>query len=180
MRRTSEYRSKFEAAVAASLKKRGLPFNYEEQALLYRIEATYTPDFCLPNGVVVETKGHFPPEDRRKMLAVKAQHPELDIRLCFQNADVRLSRAPKALTYWQWAERHGFTAGDYPKHLRVQPVTSLTMKPFGPQPPKHFNAAMFEGLLTCVDPERLHAAVLNGVGRGKAFGMGLLSLAVVR
>lgn len=90
------------------MSKRGLPFGYEKQALLYRIEATYTPDFCLPNGVVVETKGHFPPEDRRKMLAVKAQHPELDIRLCFQNADVRLSRAPRALTYWQWAERHGF------------------------------------------------------------------------
>lgn len=108
MRRTSEYRSKFEAAVAASLNKRGLQFDYEGQALPYKIEATYHPDFCLPNGVVVETKGHFPPEDRRKMLAVRQQYPELDIRLCFQNADVKLSRAPRALTYWQWAERHGF------------------------------------------------------------------------
>jgi CRISPR system Cascade subunit CasE len=79
-----------------------------------------------------------------------------------------------------WAERHGFTVGDYPKHLRVQPITNLTMKPAGKEQPKHFNAAMFEGLLTCVDPERLHTAVLNGIGRGKAFGMGLLSLATLQ
>ncbi|MFZ9655740.1 MAG: hypothetical protein ACO29V_08845 [Limnohabitans sp.] len=105
---TSKYRSKFEVAVAASLNKRGLGFGYEDQALPYRIEAVYKPDFCLPNGVLVETKGHFSPEDRRKMLAVKQAHPALDIRLCFQNAKVKLSRAPKSLAYWQWAERHGF------------------------------------------------------------------------
>jgi hypothetical protein len=105
---TSRFRSKFEAAVAASLKKRGLPFNYEGQALPYKIEAIYTPDFILPNGVIVETKGLFDSDDRRKMVAVKEQHPELDIRLCFMKADVKLSRAPRSLTYWQWAERHGF------------------------------------------------------------------------
>ena len=105
---TSEYRSKFEAQVAHSLKKRGLAFNYEGRALPYRIEAVYNPDFILPNGVIVETKGLFPQEDRRKMLAVKEQHPDLDIRMCFQNANVKLSRAPRSITYWQWAERHGF------------------------------------------------------------------------
>lgn len=90
------------------MNKRGLSFNYEAQALPYTIQATYTPDFCLPNGVVVETKGLFPTEDRRKMLAVKAQYPQLDIRICFQKADVKLSRRPRALTYAQWAQRHGF------------------------------------------------------------------------
>lgn len=105
---TSRYRSKYEAAVAASLAKRGLSFDYEAQALPYTIQAIYTPDFRLPNGVLVETKGHFPPEDRRKMLAIKAQYPDLDIRICFMRADARLSKAPRALAYWQWAERHGF------------------------------------------------------------------------
>lgn len=106
--RTSEYRSKFEQQVAGSLNKRGLAFAYESQALTYTITATYTPDFVLPNGVLVETKGLFTPEDRRKMLAVKAQHPDKDIRLCFMRADTKLSRRPGALSYWQWAERHGF------------------------------------------------------------------------
>lgn len=77
-------------------------------ALPYTITAKYTPDFCLPNGVLVETKGLLTPEDRRKMLAVKAQHPDKDIRLCFMRAGTKLSRRPGAMTYAQWAERHGF------------------------------------------------------------------------
>lgn len=105
---SSRYRSKFEASVAASLKQRGLAFGYESLPLPYTISAVYTPDFVLPNGVIVETKGLFDSDDRRKMAAVKAQHPDLDIRLCFMKADVKLSRAPRSLTYWQWAERHGF------------------------------------------------------------------------
>lgn len=90
------------------MNKRGLTFSYEGRALPYKIEAVYTPDFILPSGVIVETKGLFDSDDRRKMVAVKEQHPHLDIRLCFMKADVKLSRAPKSLTYWQWAERHGF------------------------------------------------------------------------
>jgi hypothetical protein len=105
---SNRYRSKFEASIAASLKQRGLAFDYETVPLPYTISAVYTPDFVLPNGVIVETKGLFDSDDRRKMVAVKAQHPGLDIRLCFQKADVKLSRAPRSLTYWQWAERHGF------------------------------------------------------------------------
>ena len=105
---SSRYRSGFEASVAASLTHRGLAFGYETTPLPYTIQAVYTPDFVLPNGVIVETKGLFDSDDRRKMLAVKAQHPGLDIRLCFQKADVRLSRAPRSLTYAQWATRHKF------------------------------------------------------------------------
>jgi hypothetical protein len=105
---TSRFRSKFEAAVALSLTKRGLSFSYEGRALPYKIEAIYTPDFILPNGVIVEAKGYFSPEDRRKMVAVRDSHPHLDIRILFQNADVKLSRAPRSLTLWQWAERNRF------------------------------------------------------------------------
>jgi len=76
--------------------------------LTYVLTSVYTPDFVLPNGVIVETKGLFDSDDRRKMLAVKAQHPGLDIRLCFQKADVKLSRAHRSITYAQWATRHGF------------------------------------------------------------------------
>lgn len=78
------------------------------------------------------------------------------------------------------ATKHGFTVGAYPKQLKVQPLTNLHMKPEGNKQGKRFNAAMFEGLLTCTDPTTLREAVMNGIGRGKAFGMGLLSLAVTR
>ena len=112
----------------------------------------------------------------------RSEHP---IR-CLLPADGDGLRKPDPeFTSWRerlgvWAERYGFTVGEYPKHLRVQAITNLGMKPAGQQRPKHFNAAMFEGLLTSADPQLLEVAVRNGIGRGKAFGMGLLSLAVVR
>ena len=104
----SKYRSKFEAGIAASLDKRSVSFSYESLVLDYTIEGQYRPDFILPNGVIVETKGFFSPTDRRKMLCVKAQHPHLDIRLCFQNAKDKISRAKRSITYGQWATRNGF------------------------------------------------------------------------
>ena len=107
-RGTFRFRSKFEAGIATSLKKRGQPFTYEGLTLLYRIESSYCPDFILENGIIVEAKGVFDAADRRKMLAVRDQHPDLDIRLCFQNARVKLSKAKRSLTYGQWADRHDF------------------------------------------------------------------------
>ena len=113
---SKRYRSKFEARIAATLNKNRVDFSYESVALDYKIESVYTPDFILPSGVIVETKGHFKPEDRRKMLAVKAQHPHLDIRLCFQNANDKISRAKRSMSYGQWATRHGFawSSGNIP------------------------------------------------------------------
>lgn len=88
--------------------RQGVSFEYETQTLSYTLELQYKPDFILPNGVIVETKGVFPSDDRRKMLAVKRQYPSLDIRICFMRAGEKLSKAPNSLTYWQWAERAGF------------------------------------------------------------------------
>ena len=108
MKATSKYRSKFEAGVAASLEQRSVPFSYEPIVLDYVIQAKYKPDLILGNGIVVELKGFFSAQDRRKMLCVKEQHPELDIRMCFQNAKDKISRARKSITYGAWATRHGF------------------------------------------------------------------------
>lgn len=140
------------------------------QTFRFRLVAQMVTRRTIPNGKL---------QDGQK---ARSEHP---IRCLFPaDGDGRRKPDPK-FTAWRerlnaWAERYGFTVGDYPKHLRVQPITNLTMKPSGQQRPKQFNAVMFEGLLTCVDPERLHTAVLNGIGRGKAFGMGLLSLATLR
>jgi len=90
-------------------------------------------------------------------------------------------------TFTAWRERlaqeaakHGFTLGEYPTHLSVQPTSHLLMKPKADGRPERFNAACFDGLLTCTDATALRAAAVNGIGRGKAFGMGLLSLATSR
>ena len=68
---------------------------------------TYTPDFILPNGIIVESKGRFTADDRRKHLAVKAQHPELDIRFVFTNPNSKLATGAKT-SYGQWCDKHGY------------------------------------------------------------------------
>ena len=103
----STYRSRLEERLARWLELNDHPFEYETLKLAYTIDAIYTPDFILPNGVILEAKGWFKPEDRRKMLAVKKAHPELDIRLVFQQSYNTLSKTSKT-TYAQWAEKNGF------------------------------------------------------------------------
>ena len=101
------FRSKFEAQVASDLLSKQVPFTYETVSYDYIISSSYTPDIILRN-CVVEIKGVLLKEERKKYIAVKTQHPTLSIRFCFQNANNKLSKAKRSLTYWQWAERHGF------------------------------------------------------------------------
>jgi len=101
------YRSRLEERLARWFELNGHEFQYETLKLAYTLSAIYTPDFILPNAVILEAKGYFKPEDRRKMLAVKKQHPDLDIRLVFQQPGNTLTKTSKT-TYAKWAEKHGF------------------------------------------------------------------------
>ena len=104
-----KYRSKFEAGIAATLNKNKVAFSYESIELKYILSCSYKPDFIFNNGIIIETKGFFSPEDRRKMVAVKEANPSLDIRFCFQNAKTKLTRGKKrSLSYGQWATKNGF------------------------------------------------------------------------
>lgn len=104
--RTRVARSGFEADVMGDLEDRAVAFTYEGEKIPYTSTHHYYPDLKLSNGVIIEIKGFFPSEDRRKMRLVKEQHPELDIRLLFQR-DSRLYKGAKT-TYSQWATKHGF------------------------------------------------------------------------
>jgi hypothetical protein len=72
------YRSKFELSVANNLEQRKVPFQYESEIIRYVLECRYTPDFILPNGIIIETKGRLLQKDARKHRAIKKQHPELE------------------------------------------------------------------------------------------------------
>mgnify|MGYP002700980301 FL=1 len=61
------------------------PIKIEWEDLAYR---KYTPDFLLPNGIIIETKGLFTAQDRRKHILIKKQHPELDIRFVLLIVDL--------------------------------------------------------------------------------------------
>ena len=100
------FRSGLEDRIAKQLDRQGIPYLYECSKYPYITESKYTPDFFLRSGIIIEAKGFFKPSDRRKMLAVKAQHPELDIRFIFQRNNT-LSKQSKT-TYGDWATKHGF------------------------------------------------------------------------
>jgi len=99
-------RSKLEENIAEELDKLGIKYTYERDKLKYVIEAQYIPDFKV-GDVYLETKGYFPPEQRRKMKAVKAANPDLDIRIIFQSPHNKINKRSKT-TYSMWAEKNGF------------------------------------------------------------------------
>jgi len=54
----------------------------------------------------VETKGRFTLEDRKKHILVRRQHPDLDIRIVFQNPYTKIRKGSKT-TYADWASKNG-------------------------------------------------------------------------
>ena len=74
-------------------------------------QRNYTPDFWLPNGIVVETKGVFTVQDRQKHLLIKEQYPDLDLRFVFSNSKNKLRKGSKT-TYGDWCHKHDFIFAD--------------------------------------------------------------------
>ena len=106
------FRSGLEQDNAKHLETHDTTYEYEKFKVKFTAKPkTYTPDFKLSNGIIVETKGRFISSDRAKHLLVKEQHPELDIRFVFSNSNQRLSKA-SSTTYGGWCERHGFLYAD--------------------------------------------------------------------
>jgi len=103
------FRSGLEHKISEYLTGLKVTFDYESikiewEDLAYR---TYTPDFVLANGIIIETKGMFTAADRRKHLAIQRQHPNLDIRFVFENSRRKLRKGAKS-TYGEWCIKHGF------------------------------------------------------------------------
>ena len=103
------FRSVFESEVAKDLNKCGINYEYETKKYDLVIPRSYTPDFILSNEEgkirVIEVKGQFDQEDRRLMRIFKEQHPDVDIRMCFQKPHQKLSKTAK-MTYAMWCDKH--------------------------------------------------------------------------
>jgi len=103
------YRSGFEHKVSDQLKENKIKFEYETTVIPYikpETKHTYTIDFTLPNGILVETKGRWVIEDRKKHLLIKKQHPELDIRMVFMSGKTKI-RKGSPTTYGMYCDKHG-------------------------------------------------------------------------
>lgn len=98
------FRSGLEEGVAELLVALGVKYEYETKKVEYTISHVYTPDFVLPNGVILECKGYWDSADRRKIKAVKKQNPDLDLRMVFQAPFNTISKKSKT-TYAQYCEK---------------------------------------------------------------------------
>ena len=104
-KKTSKFRSKLEERIAILLEELGVSYEYESTQVPYTIQHNYSPDFCLPNYVYLEAKGYWDAKDSRKILAVKKDNPDIDLRMVFQAPYNKISKSSKT-TYAQWCERH--------------------------------------------------------------------------
>jgi hypothetical protein len=108
------FKSGLEESISNQIDSKGIKVEYETEKVSYSIPASehiYHPDFLLPNGIFVETKGRFVIADRKKHILIKAQHPELDIRFVFTNSRNKINKNSKT-TYADWCEKNGFKYAD--------------------------------------------------------------------
>lgn len=119
-------RSGLERQHYEELKASGIEFKYEPIKIEYRRRVSkgvckkcgetevyqrkiYIPDWVLENGIHIESKGRLTSQDRAKLMAVKDQHPTIDLRIVF-GANNKIHKA-KAKRYAEWASEHGFKFG---------------------------------------------------------------------
>ena len=108
------FRSTFEYDFSKHLSRKKIKFGYETESIQWTPPVTtknYWPDFVLDKKdgtkLYLENKGCLTVDDRKKMLCVKQQNPELDIRFVFQNAKAKIRKGSKT-TVSMWAEKNGF------------------------------------------------------------------------
>ena len=108
--RADGFRSGLEARIAKQIEAAGQPVVYEKLRIPYTKPSSahkYTPDFQLENSVIVEAKGVFDAEDRKKHILLKEQHPNLDVRFVFSSAKKPINPGSPT-TVADWCRKYGF------------------------------------------------------------------------
>lgn len=107
------YRSWFEVDIAIDALARDLTFEYEKEMVPWVEPAMvrkYSPDFFVEKEskelLIVEAKGRWTAQDRKKICFVLEQHPDIDLRMLFER-DNTLSRSPKSKHYSEWCDKKG-------------------------------------------------------------------------
>lgn len=126
------FRSGLEEQIADALRTLGITYLYEGLVVPFvqpEKPRTYTTDFLLPNGIILESKGRFVTADRQKHQWVKDQHPDLDLRFIFSNSRSRISKQ-SATTYAKWCDSKGFLFADreVPKAWLNEPPNTRSMR----------------------------------------------------
>jgi hypothetical protein len=103
-------RSKLEVQFEEILQSFDTTYEYEITKIHYIVpesKHTYTVDWTIINGVLIETKGYLSDHaERNKYILLKKQHPELDLRFVFANPQ-KLCGGMKT-THAEWATKNEF------------------------------------------------------------------------
>lgn len=107
---SAKRRSKLEERFESILQDYEVNYAYEVTKIPYVVpesKHTYTVDWTLGNGVLLETKGYLSDhQERNKYVLLKKQHPDLDLRFVFDNPN-KLCGGTK-MTHAKWAEKYEF------------------------------------------------------------------------
>lgn len=100
------FRSGLEQLVAKQIKKSNHSLRYETIKIKWVDFSirSYTPDFVLDNGIILEVKGFWSTSDRRKHVEIKKQHDTLDIRMVFENSKRKIRKGSNT-TYGDWCKK---------------------------------------------------------------------------
>ena len=139
----SGFMSQFEERMAKQLDRAKVSYEYEKTQLYYAKpikngrcpecendavvqECSYTPDFILANGIILEGKGRWDGSDRQMHLAIRKSNPDLDIRFVFQ-VDNWMTKT-KANRYSDWCKRNGFKYAIAPAPKSDNPIPKEWLK----------------------------------------------------
>ena len=68
----------------------------------------YLPDFVLDDtGIILEVKGRFTREDRKKHLFLRESNPDADVRFVFTNSKNKIYKGSKT-SYADWCTKNDF------------------------------------------------------------------------
>ena len=95
-------------------------YKYEPETFSVKVDVTYKPDFIAETKVgkvIVEGKGYFRDEDRKKVLAFTQQYPDYKYHIVFER-DNAIYKGSK-YKYSDWCIKHGisYSVKSLPKEL---------------------------------------------------------------
>ena len=118
-KRKIEFRSRLEERTADQLIELDLAWAYEGETIPYSIPESnhmYHPDFVIDTSkgnLYIECKGKhrwggLDKKTRDKMIYVRDQNSDLDIRFVFDKAGNRIGKSKKSKTWEKWCEENDF------------------------------------------------------------------------
>lgn len=129
-RKRPKFRSGLETTISKLLDASLLNYKHESEILKYVVPETvkkYNPDFKVEKfpSLIVEAKGIFSSDDRKKMLLIKEQYPERRIVMIFGRAQNPIRKGSKT-TYAAWCDDNGIDWVDI-KQFKENPTRCLTL-----------------------------------------------------